>query len=418
MYQVEVVLAVLASLLVIGLYHTSLTQIITEVFDRIRQLVILPRDCLRDVAASLATWCQQFRQNEDIEEPNRFSSFLVGALLFVPFLMVFVYADYHLIMLTLSAMGGMGSGVIESGETSVGVLPLLPVSPEVVTGLSLVSVGVYWGFVLTDILGKTHFAPWNRLSETWVHRLQIIAGINIALAILLGSLMGVYRGLAQVEDFSTVPELGMETVDILPDEVYPGESVLSFGGDSVGAAASSTASLPEFVVPTWQKVLTVIVMGALPILIMVSAICAAWCLYMLPMYLNYGAIVLLRIIALIAAMPFEILRHVVEFVWGVFRSIFQFVARISVQLALPIGRLLGPGRTDVDIPVVPERVGETVPKQPRDMLVSGRENAMQDVGSGGSTVGGSGDTEDRQDSIIEVSVDEPDTQTKNWAPYQ
>jgi len=102
--------------------------------------------------------------------------------------------------------------------------------------------------------------------------------------------MGVYRGLAQMEELPTVPELGMETASILPDEVYPGESALSLGDDSPSAVVSNTEALPEFVVPTWQKVLTVIVMGVLPILILMSAIAAAWCLYMLPMYLKYGIV--------------------------------------------------------------------------------------------------------------------------------
>jgi len=125
--------------------------------------------------------------NSKLNLPVAFYRF-IGACLYSATFFLFVFADFHVLLMTLEAMG------IEPSHAE----PLFGYGK--LTALSLIASILFFGTIMLDLIGMTEIAPWqNNISEKWK---QIILGLTIfalSLSLLITSLAGLYRGSSLIE---------------------------------------------------------------------------------------------------------------------------------------------------------------------------------------------------------------------------
>jgi hypothetical protein len=126
---------------------------------------------------------QQFENSKGNLDLRTILYQLIGALLYTTSFALFIFADFHLMCLTLAGMG------IESSH----FVP--PMGAGSLTVLALIAGVLFFGTMFLDLLGMTEVAPWKeRLPKGWKMVVYAICVIALIISIIIASLSGYWRG--------------------------------------------------------------------------------------------------------------------------------------------------------------------------------------------------------------------------------
>ena len=113
----------------------------------------------------------------------------IGSVLYTTSFALFVFADFHLMCLTLAGMG------IEASHFEP------PVGAGTLTVLALVAGILFFGTLLLDLIGMTNIAPWReKLSPLWSKVMYYICIFSLFLSLIIAILCGVWRGNSLIEE--------------------------------------------------------------------------------------------------------------------------------------------------------------------------------------------------------------------------
>jgi len=108
---------------------------------------------------------------------------VIGAVLYLAFFLAFTFSDFHLLALSLVAVG------IDAGHFNP------PMGAGTLTALSVIASILFWGAVISDLMGMTNTAPWREsLTGGWRRCLLLITLICLGLSLVVTASMGLYRG--------------------------------------------------------------------------------------------------------------------------------------------------------------------------------------------------------------------------------
>jgi hypothetical protein len=114
--------------------------------------------------------------------------FIIGSAIYSLLTALFVAADIGLIIATFSGLG-LEAPLIE-----------LPFDTSTLTGLTLVGSTLFFGSVMSDLLGVTRLAPWRRyLSEAWRRFFIVFVGGLICLSVSIGAAAAWWRAYMLVD---------------------------------------------------------------------------------------------------------------------------------------------------------------------------------------------------------------------------
>lgn len=112
----------------------------------------------------------------------------IGSLLYTACFALFVFADFHLLLLTLA---GMGLDVSQFEP---------PVGAGTLTVLALIAGILFFGTLLLDLIGMTDIVPWkDKLSPLWSKIMFNIALFSLLLSLAIAIFCGVWRGSSMIE---------------------------------------------------------------------------------------------------------------------------------------------------------------------------------------------------------------------------
>lgn len=140
---------------------------------------------------------------------------LIGSLIYTFSFGLFVFADYHLMNLTLIAMGIGSPNYIAPMEASSLIV------------LALIAAVLFFGTLFLDLIGITEIAPWKeKVQKNWRTVIYIICILSLFLSILIACLAGDWRGKSISDD------------DLIEDEINNSMNYLSDGSSAGNSFAN------------------------------------------------------------------------------------------------------------------------------------------------------------------------------------
>lgn len=181
--------SLLAIVCISGLFEEQISRIITTFFMLFLSSIQLVETGLESFWRGVRTFYQeQFTIDGTVDMQGVFFQF-IGATLYTLFLTAFSFAEFHLLALSLVAVG------IEMGR----FLP--PMGAGTLTAFSIISSFLFFGAVIADLKGVTRTAPWVKsLDEKWQAYLLYITLFALCLSLFVTVSMGLFRGKVIAED--------------------------------------------------------------------------------------------------------------------------------------------------------------------------------------------------------------------------
>jgi hypothetical protein len=166
-----------------GLFEQELRAIIGTGFAILLRPFILINSALEAFWGSVKSFFRsQFTVN-GILDPQGVVFRFIGSMLYLIFFLAFTFSDFHLLALSLVAIG------IDAGHFNP------PMGAGTLTALSVIASILFWGAVISDLMGMTNTAPWREsLNGRWRRCLLVITIICLLLSLVVTASMGLYRG--------------------------------------------------------------------------------------------------------------------------------------------------------------------------------------------------------------------------------
>lgn len=327
-------LAAFGAVIAIGLFHSSLSRLLLGVLARPCQAAVAVRDTFWTAARRWHEWYLAVRQSEGMAEHNVFLQRILGAIACLVLLGVFLFNELHFGLLSLApyldtdaealerivetALPGVGAGLARSATA-------------LVAALGLVSAGLLWGAKLLDLLGVTSLGPWGRIRYRRIWMAVTIAHIVLTLALAFA--------LAEARVFA------LDSTPVTLEQAAGADTVVSMMGTS-DAPLGESAGFTDAQRPLARGLL----LGHAG-LMLTSSMTAGWGVVGAFILLQLLLARLLQGVLYLLGIPFAALDLLLNWLGQAILSAFEFIARCCVTIARPIGRWLGAGATDVDVPV-------------------------------------------------------------------
>jgi hypothetical protein len=166
-----------------GLFERELEAIIGNGFAILLRPLILINSALEAFWGSVKSFFRGQLTVNDRLDPQGVVFRFIGSLLYLIFFLAFTFADFHLLALSLVAVG------IDAGHFNP------PMGAGTLTALSVIASILFWGAVISDLMGMTNTAPWREsLNGRWRRCLLVITIICLLLSLVVTASMGLYRG--------------------------------------------------------------------------------------------------------------------------------------------------------------------------------------------------------------------------------
>ena len=237
---------------------------------------------------------------------------VIGSALYLIFFSAFTFSDFHLLALSLVAAG------IDAGHFNP------PMGAGTLTALSVIAGVLFWGAVISDLMGMTNTAPWiESLNARWRRCLLIVAIICLGLSLVVTGSMGLYRGKVIADEASAPAGFAKPSTEGITDL----------------AVASSPANTIEPVTPERDSELyywiPIVANVCIPVLVLAGGVFSSWGLVMVIKFLILlaGFIVLspLWLVWLGASIALNIVDRLDQFLDAVLR-LFAAVGRAILRL--------------------------------------------------------------------------------------
>ena len=186
--------------IVLALICALFAEQINEIIGNFFALWIRP---LYTVQSSLAAFWrgtgefyhEQFSVDGNLDLQKTFYQF-IGAVLYMIFFLVFIFSEFHLLALSLVAVG------VDVGHFTS------PIGAGTLTALAIISSVLFWGAVICDLSGITNTAPWRDvLNDQWKKYLLIVTLIALGITLFITISMGLLRGkIIAEESFNNIKE--------------------------------------------------------------------------------------------------------------------------------------------------------------------------------------------------------------------
>lgn len=392
--------AILAALVFIGAYHTSLRALLTAVFAPVRDAVRDGHDFVWTARIRLGDNASEIRAEHHMTGAGRVGSAVVGALLFTSLFVILSLTEATLNGAVLAAILGQPmADLVHDLAAAIGID-----SSDLAGALafSILGQGILWSAVWTDSRGWTHLAPmglFNSGEQRWLKLLLYsvlgaLGAVVLSLAIFrLPALIGndVQQPIALVEhgfEWSVTPGLLPDGDRVVP----PAETIIDLpGGDIYTPVQQVTVGLTNVLLNA-TLVVSVFVSGAIALPLLVNLTQLLFC------YLLQAVLVVPQIVL-------NLCTRAIEWAFALFFACFALFARVGTLLAAPLGLLpFLRQHLDIHAPVVPDQMPDSTNTEPTENFPANRAVDMSES------------EEPEPVMYLEGQPSEPRTD-RNWKPY-
>jgi len=301
---------VLALACMIALFESLWRDLIKAIFRMIMSPVVVGEQSLRKFWGGIRDFFHgQFADKSGNLSLSVVFYHFIGACLYSSSFALFLFADFHLLCLTLAGMG------IEAAHFEP------PVGAGTLTAIAFIACVLFFGTLLLDLMGMTEIAPWReRLSENWSKIMHKVCLYCLLLSLLIAILCGFWRGKSLMEE-----EISTKAIDFQ-------ESAVSSGGITDLSMSHALGQIQTS--PSYEKSsvdwIPVTVNVAMPILFLIGTALS-----------GYGTIALIKFIMLatifIFLSPTGLLLIVIAYTSRIIERIFEVVI-VLIELLATIGR--------------------------------------------------------------------------------
>jgi hypothetical protein len=152
-----------------------------------------------DFLNAVREWVRRQVADECEREGDGPLFFIIGSIIYSTLTLVFLLADFGMVVLTAEAMG------FEPAAFE------MPVDTSTLTAATLVTTAAFWGMIVLDLLGITRLAPWRKHLSRGLRRIfMALAVFFLGLSVAVALAMGLWRGIMSM-DF--VPSAGAAPVE-------------------------------------------------------------------------------------------------------------------------------------------------------------------------------------------------------------
>jgi len=302
------IVSILVVLFAIAIFERQCLAVIEALFRMILSPIAIAEESLRNLWMIIINFFQkQLAKADGHIDPRQIFYEIIGSVLYCICFLLFGYADFHLICMTLAAMGIEGN------------FPAPPGGAVMVTGLALCSGVLFFGTMFLDLIGMTQIAPWHeRLSQSWRKAMAIICAICLVLSILTAVLFGYWRGKANQDDMVGLP--------VAYAEMFNGDGLTDFNGAQsmqIQAPNVATQATPDAWVP-------IVVNITIPLLLVIGGCLSG---YGLVQFIKFAVLAII----LIFTLPAGILLVILSYLSRVIEHIYNLVVSI-INLFGALGR--------------------------------------------------------------------------------
>lgn len=312
-----IIAAFVAAAALLGLYAEPVKEVVRCIFYP-EQLLGEVVGVLNRYLAAANEWLRGARAAEVCESDEQLACRVLGVVIHLIALVLFLYSDMYLvleIMRLFSLSQAHGSWA----------LPLL--DPELAVTICLVAGPAFWGTVWTDLIDKTSFAPWAKLSPERQAMLLRTTKVIIALFVSLLVVLAAYRAI----------------VITAPGPVSMANPVDSYaGGDLEQLRALVDEPIVETAPESMEvgraaRLIQLFVQPTVALLVTVSAIAAAWSIYG-PLFLVMLLLVKLScVLVWLLGTAVEFIRRLLLWAGNLAMDLLEFTEAIGTELLRPLG---------------------------------------------------------------------------------
>jgi hypothetical protein len=184
-----IIFGVLALVCLVALFHNQWSALNEAFFRMIMSPIAVGEHSLERFWAGIkGFYRKQFEDEDGNLNLNLVFYQFIGSCLYTAAFGLFVFADFHLMCLTLAGMG------IEAAHFEP------PLGAGTLTVFAFVAAILFFGLLFLDLLGVTEIAPWReKLSPVWSRTMYCICIFSLLLSMVTTFLFGLWRGISLVE---------------------------------------------------------------------------------------------------------------------------------------------------------------------------------------------------------------------------
>lgn len=294
-----------------GLFEQELRAILGNGF------AILLRPFILIASALDAFWCGTrsfFRGQFTVKDRLDFQGVVfrfIGSVLYLLFFLAFGFSDFHLLALCLVAVG------IDAGHFNP------PMGAGTLTALSVIASILFWGAVISDLMGMTNTAPWKEsLNGKWRRCLLIITIICLLLSLVVTASMGLYRGKVIADEGASAAGYTLPTTGGLIDLNTTSSSANPIAPLNAGGGEGFYYWIP------------IVANVCIPVLVLAGGVFSSWGLVMVIKFL-------LLLAGFIALSPLWLVWLGASMVLNIVDRLYQFLDAVLQLFATVGSRFLG-----------------------------------------------------------------------------
>lgn len=307
----------LLSVLLLGLYHRSVTRVVAEVYAPLRDGLGSTATALGSargrISQSLRAKLEAVGLTREAWSPAHIAGAILNTLLFA----VYIVCDYVTLMMTLEALGLTDRHKIPF-EEHLGIL----------LGLAVIIPAVHSVWIIMEMLDRTDLVPARRLSGTTRGIFATLSAIMLALALTILVSGGLFRGSAVSDSDVAAPSTS--------PSLYATPTSAAGASAALETLQAQERELPEDAISAWERRSKMVLMVGMPVMLLLGSIVAfafgpAYLLLLLPFGFWIGAIVATAI----AQASVLGLRWLLLIVLGVLLMILAGLSRIGITISRP-----------------------------------------------------------------------------------
>jgi hypothetical protein len=251
-------------------------QPVQRILSALVDLVAIPVRLAHEATTSISTYLLHHGRaaatKPDPTGPTEWVGWpIVGAFFSAAIVLINMYAEMSLLLMTLPLLGFAFAAVS------------LPQDAALLTAVAILSLGVYWGGLLSESIGLTHLTPWRRRGRRDRMVLGLLS-VGVLAAILwstwqIGRVRGFQMGF-QPEDYAAVDPLEADVMaaDSTWDPAHPSIAASPVTSSTLASPSAVAADRPSAEYQELERDLPVHVNGVLAVLGGLTFITGKWSL--------------------------------------------------------------------------------------------------------------------------------------------
>ncbi|WP_419656037.1 uncharacterized protein Dvar_51420 [Desulfosarcina variabilis str. Montpellier] len=251
---------------------------------------------------------QQLASENGSLDAQRIFYEVIGSVMYSISFIFFIFADFHLLLLTLDALGIEGKVEAFPGGTAA------------ITAMAVISSFLFFGLVLWDLAKLSQLAPWHqRLSLQWRKAVTFICLAGLLLSLVTTGLCGYWRGKANQED-SIDPSIPWHTLT-------NSGGLATFNGSSQASLNVPVESLssPDAWIP-------LVVNINIPLLLIMGSCLAGYGVVQLIKFTVLGIVFIASLPSYLVLVAFSYLSRVIEYIYALVVSLIELPVAIGLWI--------------------------------------------------------------------------------------